>query len=265
MARISIKDLAKLKQEKSPWVMLTCYDATMARVFDKANVHALLVGDSAATVVYGYSDTVPITEDELLPLVAAVARGSERALVVADLPFGSYQISPEQALTTATKFIKSGANAVKLEGGVNICQQVEKLVNSGIAVMGHVGLTPQSANALGGYKVQGRGHDREKIINDAKALEAAGAFSIVLEVIPRDLAQEITQAVAIPTIGIGAGDETDAQVLVWQDLLGLTPDPLPKFVERYADLESQITSAVEKFQHDVKNKIYPDASHWYQA
>ncbi|MGA1679049.1 MAG: 3-methyl-2-oxobutanoate hydroxymethyltransferase [Candidatus Nanopelagicales bacterium] len=265
MARISIKDLANLKLEKSPWVMLTCYDATMARVFDKANVHALLVGDSAATVVYGYSDTTPITEEELLPLVAAVARGSERALVVADLPFGSYQISPEQALATATRFIKAGANAVKLEGGVTIRKQVEKLVNSGIAVMGHVGLTPQSANALGGYKVQGRGQDREKIIQDAASLEAAGAFAIVLEVIPQDLAQEITHAISIPTIGIGAGAETDAQVLVWQDLLGLTPEPLPKFVERYANLESEITSVVEKFKQDVKNKIYPDSSHWYHA
>ena len=264
MARVSIRDLTNLKKTKSPWVMLTCYDATMARIFDNAQIDALLVGDSAATVIYGYSDTVPITEEELLPLVAAVSRGSKRALVVADLPFGSYQISPEQALATATRFIKNGAQAVKIEGGKSITKQVSALVNAGIPVMGHVGLTPQSATALGGYRVQGRGADREKIIQDAAALEAAGVFSIVLEVVPHDLAQELTEMLSVPTIGIGAGAQTDAQVLVWQDLLGLTPEPLPKFVERYSDLTQEITSAIEKFQHDVKNKIYPSQSHWYQ-
>lgn len=264
MARISVKDLAKLKLEKNPWVMLTCYDATMARIFDESEITALLVGDSAATVIYGYSDTVPITVEELLPLVSAVARGSKNAMVVADLPFGSYQISSEQALETATKFIKSGANAVKLEGGQRISKQVETLVQAGIAVVGHIGLTPQSINVLGGYKVQGRGEEGERILQDARALEAAGAFAVVLEVMPSSLASEITQQLSIPTIGIGAGPNTDAQVLVWQDLLGLTPDPTPKFVKRYANLEGEISQAIKKFQVEVKNKIYPDQSHWYQ-
>lgn len=264
MPRVSIKDLAKLKQSKTPWVMLTCYDALTAKLFDEANIPALLVGDSAATVIYGYQDTVPISEAELLPLVSAVARGSERAFIVADLPFGSYQISPQQALQTATKFIKSGANAVKLEGGERIIPQVKTLVDAGIAVMGHVGLTPQSVNALGGFTVQGRGSEREKIINDAVALEEAGAFAIVLEAIPADLASEITSRLSIPCIGIGAGLHTDAQVIVWQDLLGFTPDPVPKFVKRYANLASQITDVVNQFQQDVKNKKYPDESNWYQ-
>ena len=264
MARISVTDLAQLKKEKIPWVMLTCYDATMARIFDEAEISALLVGDSAATVIYGYSDTVPITVEELLPLVAAVARGSKNTLVVADLPFGSYQTSSEQALETATKFIKSGANAVKLEGGQRVIKQVETLVEAGIAVMGHIGLTPQSINAIGGYRVQGRGEERERILQDAKALEAAGAFAVVLEVMPEMLASEITQHLSIPTIGIGAGPNTDAQVLVWQDLLGLTPEPAPKFVKRYANLAEEISQAVKKFRFDVRNKNYPDQSHWYQ-
>lgn len=264
MARVSIDELNNLKQKKSPWVMLTCYDATMARIFDSLKITALLVGDSAATVVYGYEDTVPITEEELLPLVSAVSRGSKQALIIADLPFGSYQISPEQAVATASRFIKAGAHAVKIEGGKSIIKQVTALVNAGIPVMGHVGLTPQSATALGGYKVQGRGEKREKIIQDALALQSAGVFAIVLEVVPEDLAEELTKILDVPTIGIGAGAQTDAQVLVWQDLLGLTPDPLPKFVERYANLTHQITTAIEKFQADVQNKIYPNQSHWYQ-
>lgn len=264
MARVSIKDIANLKKAKKPWVMITCYDALLAQVFDRSQIPVLLVGDSAATVVYGYENTVPITVEEMLPLVAAVSRGSSNALVVADLPFGSYQISAEQALSTATKFIKHGANAVKLEGGQRIVNQVKTLVDAGIAVMGHIGLTPQSINALGGYSVQGRGEQHQQLIDDAKALEAAGAFAIVLEVIPANLASEITQSIAIPTIGIGAGAGTDAQVIVWQDLLGLTPDPAPKFVKRYAQLDEQISQVIKKFQEDVENKIYPDQSHWYQ-
>jgi 3-methyl-2-oxobutanoate hydroxymethyltransferase len=264
VARLSINDLTKFKKDKSPWVMLTCYDALIAQIFDRANIPVLLVGDSAATVVYGYENTVPITVEEMLPLVGAVARGSERALIVADLPFGSYQISTEQALSTATKFIKYGANAVKLEGGTRIVNQVKTLVAAGIPVMGHVGLTPQSVNALGGYQVQGRGAASEQIMADAKALEDAGAFAVVLEVMPQSLAKAVTENLQIPTIGIGAGPDTDAQVLVWQDLLGLTPDPAPKFVKRYSNLAEQIAEVVNKFQLDVENKIYPDQSHWYQ-
>lgn len=263
MSRVSVKDLANFKTAKKPWVMLTCYDALMARIFDQAQIPALLVGDSAATVVYGYENTVPITVEEMLPLVGAVSRGSTRALIVADLPFGSYQVSAEQALSTATKFIKHGANAVKLEGGERVANQVKTLVDAGIAVMGHIGLTPQSVNALGGYRVQGRGEAKDQLIKDAKALEAMGAFAIVLEAIPENLAQEITHALQIPTIGIGAGPNTDAQVLVWQDLLGLTPDPAPKFVKRYAQLSDEISEIIKKFQQDVENKIYPDESHWY--
>ena len=203
--------------------MITAYDALTARIFDEAGIPALLVGDSAAMVVYGHDSTLPVTVDELVPLVRAVVRGSPRALVVADLPFGSYQASPAQALETAARFMKEGgAHAVKLEGGARVLPQVEALASAGIPVMGHLGLTPQSVNLLGGYRVQGRGEAGETLLRDAKAMEAAGAFAVVLEVVPAELAARVSEMLTIPTIGIGAGGGTDAQVIVWQDLVGLT-------------------------------------------
>ncbi len=263
--RITTADLidAKLRGEK--WPMITCYDALTARIFDDVGYPVLLVGDSAAMVVYGFDSTIPVTTDDLLPLVAAVERGSSRSMVVADLPFGSYQESPQQALTTAMRFLKEGnAHAVKIEGGRHMAPTVELLTKAGIPVMGHVGLTPQSVHQMGGYRVQGRGDAGAEILADAKALESAGAFSIVLEVVPNQLAAEISNALNIPTIGIGAGSGTDAQVIVWQDLLGLTPDKPAKFVKQYADLNQIVTSASKAWAEDVVSGIYPDSSHWYE-
>lgn len=263
-SRVTVLDLARAKKRGERWPMLTSYDALTARIFDDAGIPVLLVGDSAAMVVYGYDTTVPVEVDELLPLVRAVVRGSTRAMVVADLPFGSYQESPAQALATAARFMKeAGAHAVKLEGGSRILPQVEALVAAGIPVMGHLGLTPQSVHALGGYRVQGRREAGEILMRDAKALEAAGAFAVVLEVVPRELAERVTASLSIPTIGIGAGGATDAQVLVWQDLVGLTPDPAPRFVQRYADLRQVVGDAATAWAQDVVAGRYPRPEHSY--
>lgn len=245
--------------------MLTAYDAMTARLFDEIGIPVLLVGDSAANVVYGYETTIPVTMDELVPLVAAVARSTKRALVVADMPFGTYQSSPDQALAQAARFLKEGgAHAVKLEGGQRIVPQVEALVGAGIPVMGHLGLTPQSVNALGGYRVQGRGGSGERLLRDAQSLEAAGAFAVVLEVVPAELAQRVTDALSIPTIGIGAGSGCDAQVNVWQDLVGLTPAPRPKFIRTYGDVRAVIADAVQAWSDDVVSGKYPSAEQSYQ-
>jgi 3-methyl-2-oxobutanoate hydroxymethyltransferase len=203
--------------------------------------------------------------DELVPLVAAVSRSAKRALVVADMPFGSYQSSAEQALAEAARFLKEGgAHAVKLEGGQRVLPQVEALVGAGVPVMGHLGLTPQSVNAMGGYRVQGRGGDGERLLQDAKALEAAGAFAVVLEVVPAELASRVTRSLTIPTVGIGAGVGCDAQVNVWQDLAGLTPGPSPKFVRRYAEVGDVITDAVGRWAADVISGTYPSAEQSYE-
>ena len=244
--------------------MITAYDALTAAVFDEAGIPVLLVGDSAAMVVYGHDSTLPVTVDELLPLVRGVVRGSSRAMVVADLPFGSYQGSPEQALETSARFMKeAGAHAVKLEGGARVLRQVESLVSAGVPVMGHLGLTPQSVNQFGGYRVQGRGEDGVKLVQDAKSLEAAGAFAIVLEVVPADLAAQVTSALSIPTIGIGAGPDTDAQVIVWQDMAGLTPGRKAKFVKEYADLHGVLLGAATAWADDVVSGAYPGPEHSY--
>ena len=263
-ARITINDLARAKTTGEVWPMLTAYDAITARIFDDLGVPVLLVGDSAATVVYGYDNTVAITVDDLLPLVRAVVRGSSRALVVADMPFGSYQSSSSIALQNAARFLKEGgAHAVKLEGGRRITEQVRALVESGIPVMGHIGLTPQSVLAMGGYKVQGRGDQADQLLQDALALQESGAFALVLEVIPADLAQHITSQVSIPTIGIGAGNGTDAQVNVWQDLTGLTPGRPPKFVKRYANIHDVIADAAKQWCDDVSTRTYPAVEQTY--
>ncbi|NUT44721.1 MAG: 3-methyl-2-oxobutanoate hydroxymethyltransferase [Thermoactinospora sp.] len=261
--RVTVRDLAAAKERGERWPMVTAYDAMTARVFDQAGVPVLLVGDSAAMVVYGYDSTLPVTLDDLVPLTAAVVRGSSRALVVADLPFGSYQGSPQQALESAARFMKeAGAHAVKLEGGRRVLPQVEALVSAGVPVMAHLGLTPQSVNALGGYRVQGRGQSGDELMADAKDLERAGAFAVVLECVPGDLAQRVTTSLAIPTIGIGAGPATDAQVLVWQDMMGLTPRPA-KFVKRYFDLGAELDRAVRAFAADVTSGAFPAPEHTY--
>jgi len=262
--RVTIRDLATAKSEGRKWPMVTAYDFLTAGVFDEAGIPVLLVGDSAAMVVYGHDTTIPVTVDELVPLVRGVVRGAPHALVVADLPFGSYQGSVAQALDSAARFMKDGgAHAVKLEGGMRVLPQVEALVAAGVPVMGHLGLTPQSVNAFGGYRVQGRGEAGETLMRDAKALEAAGAFAVVLEVVPVDLAARVTASISIPTIGIGAGPHVDAQVLVWQDLAGLTPKP-PKFVKQYADLRTVLGNAVGQFAAEVVDGTYPQVEHTYK-
>ncbi|GIH25585.1 3-methyl-2-oxobutanoate hydroxymethyltransferase [Acrocarpospora phusangensis] len=261
--RVTVRDVAAAKARHERWPMVTAYDAMTARVFDEAGIPVMLVGDSAAMVVFGYDSTLPVTVEDLISLTAAVVRGSSRAMVVADLPFGSYQASPQQALESATRFMKeAGAHAVKLEGGSRVLPQIEALVSAGIPVMGHLGLTPQSVNVFGGYRVQGRGQSGDELMADAKALEHAGAFSVVLECVPTDLADRVTAALSIPTIGIGAGPGTDAQVLVWQDLMGLTEHPA-KFVKKYADLAGDMNRAVRAFADDVVNGAFPTAEHSY--
>ncbi|MEU1720736.1 3-methyl-2-oxobutanoate hydroxymethyltransferase [Nonomuraea sp. NPDC005692] len=261
--RVTVRDLAAAKERGERWPMVTAYDAMTARVFDQAGVPVLLVGDSAAMVVYGFDSTLPVTLDHLVPLTAAVVRGSSRALVVADLPFGSYQGSPQQALESAARFMKeAGAHAVKLEGGRRVLPQVEALVSAGVPVMAHLGLTPQSVNALGGYRVQGRGQSGDELMADAKDLERAGAFAVVLECVPADLAHRVTTSLSIPTVGIGAGPSTDAQVLVWQDMMGLTPRPA-KFVKRYFDLASEMDRAVRAFADEVTSGAFPAPEHTY--
>jgi 3-methyl-2-oxobutanoate hydroxymethyltransferase len=262
--RITVTDLAAAKARGEKWPMLTAYDALTARVFDEAGIPVLLVGDSAGMVVFGHDSTIPVTVDDLLPLTAAVVRGTRRALIVADLPFGSYQASPEAALAAGVRFLKeAGAHAVKLEGGHRVLRQAEELVAAGIPVMAHLGLTPQSVNAFGGYRVQGRGEDGERLLHDAKAMEAAGAFAVVLECVPAELAARVTAAVSIPTIGIGAGPDCDAQVLVWQDMAGLSPRTA-RFVKRYADLATVLGDAARSFAAEVTGGSFPDGAHSYR-
>jgi 3-methyl-2-oxobutanoate hydroxymethyltransferase len=262
--RVTIRDIAAAKARGEKWPMLTAYDALTARVFDDAGIPVLLVGDSAGMVVYGHDSTIPVTVDDLIPLTAAVVRATHRAMVVADLPFGSYQASPEAALAAAIRFMKeAGAHAVKLEGGRRVLRQVEDLVAAGVPVMGHLGLTPQSVHAFGGYRVQGRGEDGEQLLADAKSLEAAGAFSVVLECVPVELASRVTTSLSIPTIGIGAGPDCDAQVLVWQDMVGLSPRT-PKFVKQYADVASVLRVAAQSYAEEVVAGAFPADEHCYR-
>ena len=262
--RVTIRDLQLAKQRGEKWPMLTAYDVYSAEVFDSAGIPVLLVGDSAANTVYGYPDTVAVTVDELLPLCRAVVRGASRALVVGDLPFGSYQSGPDQALATAVRFMKeAGVQAVKLEGGTAVAGSVATLVRAGIPVMAHVGFTPQSVNALGGYRVQGRGEAADTVLADAQAVAEAGAFAVVLELVPSDTAARITRTLPVPTIGIGAGPDCDAQVLVWQDMAGLRSGRAPKFVKTYADVRSVLHEAASRFGRDVVDGTYPGPEHGY--
>ncbi len=252
--RVTILDLAAAKKRAEKWAMLTSYESMTAQIFDEAGIPVLLVGDSAGNNFLGGENTIAVTVDELIPLTRAVVRGSKRALVIADLPFGTYESSPEQAIATSTRFFKeSGAMGVKLEG-VHIAT-IEKLVASGIPVMGHLGLTPQALHQLGGYRVQGR-TDGDSILEAALALEKAGAFAIVLELIPAELAQKITAALSIPTIGIGAGNGCDAQVLVWTDLMGITKNP-PKLARAYRNLRAEMLAATTEYANDVRSGTFP--------
>jgi 3-methyl-2-oxobutanoate hydroxymethyltransferase len=257
--RISIADLAAKKKAGQKWAMLTCYEQITAEIFDQAGIPVLLVGDSAGNNFLGFENTIPVTVDELIPMARAVVSASKKAMVVADFPFGSYESSAEQALETGVRFFKEAkVGAVKLEGGVKVVPQIEKLIAAGIPVMGHLGLTPQSVHALGGFKVQGRGGDGDRIIKDAKALEAAGVFAIVLEAVPAQLAEQITALLSIPTIGIGAGNSCDGQVLVWTDLMGLTAK-MPKLAKAYRNLRKEMSDAAIEFAQDVAAGRFPTA------
>ena len=252
--RVKIVDLAAAKKRGEKWAMLTAYESMTAEIFDEAGIPVLLVGDSAGNNFLGEENTIPVTVDELIPLARAVVRGSKRALVVADLPFGSYEASADLALATSIRFFKeSGVMAVKLEGAH--IETVKKLVASGIPVMGHLGLTPQSMHQLGGYRVQGR-TDGDAILEAALALEKAGAFAIVLELVPADLASRISKALTVPTIGIGAGSDCDAQVLVWTDMAGLTANP-PKLAKAYRNLRRELLDAAQEFAVEVRNGKFP--------
>jgi 3-methyl-2-oxobutanoate hydroxymethyltransferase len=260
--RVRVHHLREMKQRGEKWVMLTAYEQYAAATFDEAGIPVLLVGDSASNNVYANETSLPVTVDELIPLVRAVARSAKRSLVVADLPFGSYQASPQHAFATAARFMKeAGAHAVKLEGGQAVAQHVELLTCSGIPVMAHIGFTPQSEHGLGGYRVQGRGDSAKRIVNDAVALEAAGAFALVMEMVPRDVAALVTKELEIPTVGIGAGVDCDAQVLVWQDMAGLRTGRLPKFVKQYADLHGALLTAAQDFAADVAAGTFPGDEH----
>lgn len=260
--RVRIRHFAQAKHEGTKIVGLTSYDYLTAGLFDQAGVDFLLVGDSAGNVVFGHDTTVPTTVDELIPLTRAVVRAAKRALVVADLPFGSYESNPDEALHTAVRFMKeTGAHAVKLEGGERSVEQIRRIVQAGIPVMGHIGYTPQSEHGLGGHVVQGRGSGREQLLADAKAVEAAGAFAVVIEMVPEPVAKEATEALGIPTIGIGAGRHTDGQILVWTDMLGLNTGRIPSFVKQYASVGQQMVSAVEHYRDEVRRGDFPGAEH----
>lgn len=263
--RITVRDLQAATDRGERWAMLTSYDAMTAGVFEQSGVRAILVGDTAAIMVYGHETTVPATMDILVPLVQAVVRGTRTALIVGDLPLGSYQSSPQQAVEEAVRHLKEGgAQAVKLEGGASVVPQVEALVEAGIPCMGHLGLTPQSVHALGGYRVQGRGNAAKKLLDDALALEAAGAWAVVLEAIPADLGAEVSDALRIPTVGIGAGPRCDAQILVWQDFAGLTGGHIPKFVKQYAQLREILTDAATSYVSEVASGVFPGQEHCYR-
>jgi 3-methyl-2-oxobutanoate hydroxymethyltransferase len=257
-----IHHLQKMKAEGQKWSMLTAYDYSTARIFDDASIPVLLVGDSAANVVYGYDTTVPVSVDELIPLVRGVVRGAPHALVVADLPFGSYEAGPAAALDVAIRFMKeAGAHAVKLEGGERVAPQIATLSAAGIPVMAHIGFTPQSVNTLGGFRVQGRGDAAEQTIHDAIAVAEAGAFSVVMEMVPAELATQITGKLTIPTVGIGAGRNCDAQVLVWQDMAGLTSGKTAKFVKRFGDVGGELHRAATQYADEVASGTFPDDEH----
>ncbi|GAA2714237.1 MULTISPECIES: 3-methyl-2-oxobutanoate hydroxymethyltransferase [Streptomyces] len=261
--RITVRDIAAAKDRGEKWPMLTAYDAMTASVFDEAGIPVLLVGDSMGNCHLGYDSTVPVTMEEMTLLSAAVVRGTKRALIVGDLPFGSYQEGATQALRSATRLVKeAGVGAVKLEGGERSAEQIDLLVRSGIPVMAHVGLTPQSVNAYGGYPVQGRGEEAAaQLLRDAKAVQDAGAFAVVLELVPAELSAEVTRTLHIPTVGIGAGPDCDAQVLVWTDMAGMTSGRLPRFVKQYAALRETLGGAARAFAEDVTAGAYPAEEH----
>ncbi len=264
-AQITVKNLLKRKADQQKISMITCYDAAFGSIIDKTGIDMVLVGDSMGNVVLGFKDTIPVTMDMMVHHTRAVSRTVKRAFLVADMPFLSYNLSVEQALANAGRLIQEGgAQAVKVEGGAAIIPQVKAMVQAGIPVVGHLGLTPQSINTLGGYRVQGRGEEGTRLLNDAKLLAEAGVCSIVLELVPQGLAKDVTAAVSVPTIGIGAGPDCDGQVLVIHDMLGFPSEFSPKFLKKYANLGETITSAVARYDQEVKDGSFPAPEHTFQ-
>ncbi len=263
MNKITVKDFREMKGSGHVISMLTAYDASMARLLDQAGVDSLLVGDSLGMVVLGYESTVPVTMEEMLHHARAVSRGTEHALVIGDMPFGSYQVSTEQAIANGTRFLKeAGCDCVKLEGGKEVCAAVQGLVRAGVPVMGHIGLTPQTAGQLGGFKVQGKTMEAARqLLADAQALEEAGAFAIVLEAVPAPLTKILSQKIAVPVIGIGAGPDCDGQVLVIHDMLGLFEKFTPKFVKQYCNLALDIKQGVQSYLEEIENRSFPGKEH----
>lgn len=265
LKRVRTRHFAQAKSNGIKITGLTSYDTLTAQIFDEAGIDFLLVGDSAGNTVLGYDSTLPVTVDELIPLTRAVALSVKRAFVIADMPFGSYEESPEQALRTAMRFMKeTHAHAVKLEGGIRSSAQIQRIVESGIPVMGHVGFTPQSEHGLGGHMIQGRGADADAVFADAVAVEKAGAFAVVLEMIPAELAQRITSHLTIPTISVGAGSHTDGQLMVWTDFAGMNTGRVPKFVKQYAKLGEILGAAAKEFKLEVESGAYPGPEHSYE-
>jgi 3-methyl-2-oxobutanoate hydroxymethyltransferase len=264
-ARVRVHHLQQAKERGEKWAMLTAYDTYAAQVFEEAGIPVMLVGDSAGNVVLGHSSTVPVTVADMVLLTQAVTRSTSRSLIVADLPFGSYESGPQQAFETAVRLMKEGgAQAVKLEGGVRVAPQIKLLTESGIPVMAHIGFTPQSEHALGGFRVQGRGAGAEQLLADAHAVQDAGAFAVVMEMVPAEIAGQVTKELAIPTIGIGAGVDCDAQVLVWPDMAGLTGGRVPKFVKKYADLRGELLRAAQEYATEVREGVFPGPEHSFE-
>lgn len=265
LKKVRTRHFQTAKENGIKIVGLTSYEQLSAEIFDQAGIDFLLVGDSAGNTVLGFDTTLPVTVDELIPLTRAVAGAVSRAFVVADLPFGSYESGPEEALHTAFRFMKeTGAHAVKLEGGVRSAEQIQRIVSAGIPVMAHIGFTPQSEHGLGGHMIQGRGDGLDQLLADAHAVEEAGAFSVVLEMVPAEAAAQVTKELRIPTIGVGAGPDVDGQLLVWTDWAGLTTGRVPKFVRQYANLRGVLTDAVTAYRTDVAEGTYPGPEHNYE-
>ena len=264
LKRVRTRHFQSAKENGIKITGLTSYDQLTAGIFDEAGIDFLLVGDSAGNNVYGHDTTLPVTTDELIPLARAVAGAVTRAFVVADMPFGSYETSADEALHTAFRFMKeTGAHAVKLEGGVRSAEQIRRIVSAGIPVMAHIGFTPQSEHGLGGHVIQGRGDQVAQLLADAHAVEDAGAFAVVLEMVPSEAAARVTKELRIPTIGVGAGPHVDGQLLVWTDWAGFTKGRIPKFVKQYADLRGILTGAVNAYKADVVEGAYPGPEHSY--
>ncbi|MCX6522896.1 MAG: 3-methyl-2-oxobutanoate hydroxymethyltransferase [Actinobacteria bacterium] len=265
LKRVRIRHFRRAKQQGIKITGLTSYDFLSASIFDRAGIDFLLVGDSAGNAVFGYDTTLPVTNDELIPLCRAVVRAVKRALVVADMPFGSYEVGPDEALHTAIRFMKeTGAHAVKLEGGAWFAPHVRAMVQAGVPVVAHIGFTPQSEHGLGGHLIQGRGEGAAALLEDARAVEEAGAFAVVLEMVPSAVAAQVTKALSIPTISVGAGPDCDGQLMVWTDWAGFTTGRIPRFVKQYAQIADVLYDAAVAYREDVEASVYPAPEHEYE-